>query len=193
MFACSLLIANACSRSTQELTWQPADDSKAITRGPVLQSPLPDCPPENSSKAPSAAASESSVEQSAANHHHRVVLTWNASSSSTGPADPAVGYCLYRSRKGKIAANDLHRCKNCRRINRRPIVGTACVDNDVRDGDTYYYAAASIRSGSALSSFSNKATAIIPLSGKSPETASPYPSCDGANSIPATTAPQVKH
>lgn len=190
VFACSLLIANACSRSRQELTWQPADDSKAITRGPVLPHSLPACPPENSSKPPSRAASELLGEATAANHHHRVVLTWNASSSSTGPTDPTVGYCVYRSRKDKITAKDLNQCKNCKRINRRPIIGTGCVDNDVRDGHTYYYAAASIRPGSALSSFSNKTTAIIPSDAKSPQSASPYPSCDGENST--TAAPQLR-
>jgi hypothetical protein len=193
IFACALLTASACSRSRQELNWQPADDSKAITRGPVLPHPLPDCPPENSSKPTTATASELLGEESAANHHHRVVLTWNASSSATGPTDPTVGYCLYRSRKDKITANNLNRCKNCKRVNRRPIVGTACVDNDVRDGHTYYYAAASIRSGSALSSFSNKASAIVPSNAQSPESASPYPSCDGENSTPPGAAPQLKH
>ena len=101
IMACTLLTVNACNRSRQELTWQPADDSKAITRGPVLPHPLPDCPPENSSK-PSPASSEPLGEATAANHHHRVVLTWNASSSSTGPTDPTVGYCLYRSREGQV-------------------------------------------------------------------------------------------
>ena len=187
ILACTLLTASACNRSRQELSWEPADDSKAITRGPVLQRPLPDCPPENSSKPSSA---ELPGEAAAANRHHRVVLTWDASSSSTGPTDPTVGYCLYRSREGAITANQLHRCKNCRRINRRPIVGTACVDNDVRDGHTYYYAAASIRSGGALGSFSNKATAIIPSNAQSPQAASPYPSCDGENST--TAAPQPR-
>jgi len=193
IFACSFLIANACSRSPQELNWQPADDSKAITQGPVLPHPLPDCPPENSSKPASRAASELLGEESAANHHHHVVLNWKASSSSAGPTDPAVGYCLYRSRKDKITANDLNGCENCKRINRRPIVGTACVDSDVGDGRTYYYAVASIRSGSPLSSFSNNATAVIPSDAKSPQSASPFPSCDGENSTPPRAAPQLKH
>ena len=189
ILACALLTASACSRSRQELTWQPADDSKAVTQGPVPPhpGPLPDCPPENSSKL-SSAAPELPGEASAANHHHRVVLTWNASESSTGPTDPTVGYCLYRSREGTITAKTVDRCKNCRRINRRPIVGTACVDNDVRDGHTYYYAAASIRPGSALSPFSNKTTAIIPSNAKSPESAGAYPSCEGENST--AVAPQ---
>ena len=189
IMACTLLTANACNRSQQEPAVQPADRSKARTEAPILQRPLPDCPPENSSK-PSSAASDSPGEATAANHHHRVVLTWNASQSSSGPTDPTVGYCLYRSRKGAITANKLDRCQNCNRINLRPIVGTACVDNDVRDGHTYYYAAASIRPGSQLSSFSNKTTAIIPTNAKSPQSASPYPSCEGENST--TAAPQAR-
>jgi hypothetical protein len=192
IFVCGLLVANACSRSRQELTWEPADDSKAIRQGPVFPHPLPDCPAENASRPPSAASPELPEDESAANHHHRVVLTWNASTSSTGPTDPAVGYCLYRSRKEKITANHLDRCKNCKRVNRRPIVGTACVDHDVLDGQTYHYAVASVRSGSALSSFSNKATAVIPSNAKSPESASPYPSCDAENST-LRAAPHVKH
>jgi len=189
ILACTVLTGNACNRSQQEPAVQPADRTKARTEAPVLQRPLPDCPPENASK-PSSAASELPGEATAANLHHRVVLTWNASDSSTGPTDPAVGYCVYRSRKGPITANTLNRCRNCKRINRRPIVGTACVDNDVRDGRTYYYAAAAIRSGSALSSFSNKITAIIPSSAQSPQSASPHPSCDGENST--TAAPQLR-
>jgi len=193
VLACTLLTANACTRSPQEPTVHPADRPKATTEAPTLKHPLPDCPPENSSKPPSAAASELLGEESAAHHHHRVVLTWNASLSSTGPTDPAVGYCLYRSQTDEIKADELNCCKNWKQINRRPIVGTACVDYDVRDGHTYHYAAASIRFGSALSSFSNKATAIIPLNTKSPQSASPYPSCDGVNSTPPRAASQLKH
>jgi hypothetical protein len=188
ILACTLLAANACSRSRQEPPVPPADRSKARTEAPVFEHPLPDCPLKPSEKSGLLEEPESS-----ANHHHRVVLTWIASTSSTGPTDPAVGYCLYRSRKDKITANDLNRCQNCKRVNRRPIVGTACVDQDVRDGHTYYYAVASIRSGSALSSFSNKATASVPSNATSSQSASPYPSCDGENSTPPRTAPQVKH
>jgi len=186
ILACTLLTANACNRSQQEPAVPPADRPKARTEAPVPERPLPDCPPENSSQHSSA---ELPGEAPAANHH-RVVLTWNASESPTGPTESRVGYCLYRSRQGPITANKLYRCKNCRRINRRPIVGTACVDNDVRDGHTYHYAVAAIRSGGALSSFSNKTTAIIPSNARSPQSASPYPSCDGEN--PTTAAPQLR-
>jgi hypothetical protein len=191
IFTCSLLIPNACSQSPQESTVQQAARLRAVRDAAVLQHPLPDCPPENASKPASAATPESLREQSSANHHHNVVLAWKASSSSTGPMDPAVGYCLYRSRQDDITANDLDRCNNCKRINRRPIVGTACVDQDVQDGHTYYYAVASIRSGSALSSFSNKTIAMVPSTGKSPQSVPPYPSCDGENSTQA--APPPKH
>jgi len=186
ILACTLLPANACNRSRQEPAVQPADRPKARTEAPVPQRPLPDCPPENSSKPSSA---ELSGEAPAANRHHRVVLTWNASESPTDPTGSRVGYCLYRSHKGAITASTLYRCQNCSRINRRPIVGTACVDNDVRDGHTYHYAVAAIRSGGALSSFSNKTTAIIPSNAPVPQSASPYPSCDGETS---TTAPQLR-
>jgi hypothetical protein len=193
IFACSLLTANACSRSRQEPTVQPGDHSRARTEVPVLARPLPDCPPENSAKPPSSAASELLGEESAANHHHRVVLTWNASTSSTGPTDATVGYCLYRSEKQDITAKNFNDCMNCKQINGRPIVGTACVDNNVRDGGKYYYVVGAIRVGSPLSPFSNKTIAIIPSNAKSPQSASPYPSCYGENSIPPRAAPQLKH
>jgi len=192
MLACSLLTASAYSRSPQEPTVPPADGSKVRTEAPVLPHPLPDCPLENSSTPASAAAPELPGEESPANHHHSVVLTWSASSESTGPTDPAVGYCLYRSRKDEITANRLNRCENCKRINRRPIVGTACVDQDVRDGHTYHYAVASIRFGSTLSSFSNKTTASIPSDAENPRPVRPYPSCDGENSTAPRAAPQLK-
>jgi len=188
ILACTLLSANACSRSPQEPTVPPAERSRAKTEAPVLEQPLPDCPLKPSEKSGLLEESESS-----ANHHHRVVLTWNASASAKGPTDPTVGYCLYRSGKKDITAKDLNHCTNCKRINRRPIVGTACVDNNVRDGGKYHYVAGAIRVGSELSFFSNKATAIIPSNAKSPQSASPYPSCDGENSTPPTAAPQLRH
>jgi hypothetical protein len=150
--------------------------------------PLPDCPQKPWEK--SASLDESEPE---ADHHHIVVLSWTASASSQGPTDPTVGYCLYRSGKQDITAKNLDHCMNCKRINRRPIVGTACVDNTVRDGGEYHYVAGAIRVGGPLSSFSKKTIAIIPSNAKSPQSANPYPLCDGENANSPTTAPQLKH
>ena len=187
IFACTLLITNACSRSPQEPTVPPANRPKTKTEAPVLEQPLPDCAKPSEKSAPL------NEPESSTKHHHRVVLTWIASASAKGPTDPTVGYCLYRSdKKMDITAKDLDHCKTCKRINQRPVVGTACVDHNVRDGGKYYYFAGAIRVGSALSPFSNNATAVIPSNAKSPQSASPYPSCDGENSTPTpTAAPQL--
>lgn len=188
IFACTLLTANACNRSRQEPTVQPAAHSTARTEAAVLAQPLPDCPQNPLEKPPSLEESEPK-----ADHHHSVVLTWNASPSSQGPTDPTLGYCLYRTGKQDISAKNLDHCIKCKRVNLRPIVGTACVDNTVRDGGKYYYVAGAIQVGNPLSSFSKKTIAIIPSNAKSPQSANPYPLCDGENSNPPTTAPHLKH
>jgi len=115
-----------------------------------------------------------------------VVLTWKASPSSSGPDDQSVGYCLYRSNKD-ITATELEDCKNCERVNRRPIVGGGCVDVHVKDGLTYYYVAGSIKIGSAVQELSHKTIAIIPTNPKKRQTSSQYPPCQ-PDSPPETAA-----
>jgi hypothetical protein len=115
ILASTSLTAKACSRSGQELAVPAAGRFTARTDASVGQRQLPDCPLENGSKPPSVAAAELPGEESPASHHHRVVLIRNESASSEAPTDPTVGYCLYRSRKDKIEADQLNRSKNRKR------------------------------------------------------------------------------
>ena len=107
---------------------------------------------------------------------HRVILTWNASAPSSNPDSTAVGYCLYRSEKRKVAKKN-PRCNDCEQINFTPVAGTTCVDDVVRDGATYYYVATAISRSGQLSSSSNEITVVIPgskQSGASSCAASPH-------------------
>jgi len=106
---------------------------------------------------------------------HRVILTWNASAPSGNPDSTGVGYCLYRSQKRKAARKN-PTCSECEQINSTPVVGTACVDDLVQDGATYFYVATAISSSGQLSSSSNEITVAIPRGKQSaalPSTASP--------------------
>ena len=111
---------------------------------------------------------------------HRVILVWNASAPSSNPDSTAVGYCLYRSQKKKVAKKN-PTCSECEQINSIPVVGTTCVDDLVQDGATYFYVATAISRSGQLSSSSNEITVLIPRSRQSaalPSAASP-PFCRG--------------
>jgi len=111
---------------------------------------------------------------------HTVILTWNASAPSINPDSTAVGYCLYRSKTPKVAKKKAT-CSDCEQINSIPLVGTACVDDVVADGSTYFYVATAISRSGQLSSSSNEITVVIPRSkqsARSPSSASP-PLCRG--------------
>lgn len=177
ILTCTLFLVGACNRSPQPTANpQSSDTAKANSGAEARQPELPDCglPPEK-------------LESSKVNGHHRVVLTWNPSSSSSGPNDQSVGYCLYRSGKDDITAKDLNHCYNCKRLNRRPIVGAGCVDNHVKDGATYHYVAGAIRISTRVNLFSNKMTAVIPSNAQSPHADTPYPLCEADNPPPTAT------
>jgi hypothetical protein len=97
---------------------------------------------------------------------HNVVLMWNASVPSNNPDNRAVGYCLYRSKKSKVAKKN-PTCSECEQINSIPIAGTSCVDDLVQDSATYYYVATAISGSGQLSSPSNEIPVVIPRSKKS--------------------------
>ncbi len=127
---------------------------------------------------------------------HKVTLRWNASTSSGGPNDKSVGYCLYRS-DSVIQANRLEECTGCQRITPTPIIGTSCVDNFGDGRKTYYYAAIAIDSRGQRSVFSNKIAASLP--GKQPSTPAtnvqPPPACrvsDDTKQAPQAVS-QPKH
>lgn len=136
--------------SLHEKRTQTPDNTKAD--GPKDASLRPHCPTTNVA-----------MLQPSAPHtgHHRVMLSWKASAFSTHPEDNAVGYCLYRSRHEKQAKKN-PRCSDCEQINIIPVTGTACVDDLVEDGKTYFYVAAAINRNGGLSASSNEVKVTIP-------------------------------
>jgi hypothetical protein len=114
--------------------------------------------------------------------HHKVILTWNASAPSPDPTRQAVGYCLYRSGTQNVAKQD-PKCSSCEQINRKPVSGTACVDDLVQDGARYYYVATAINGNGDTSSLSNDTLAEIPSSTqvKGSVAAVSYPRCRADN------------
>jgi hypothetical protein len=166
--ACSVLILAVCSRVSE----RPANPQAVSTPKTVTaiqaprQKPLPPCP----------VAPILNIQPPPRSRHHDVVLSWNPSTSSAGPQDKALGYCVYRSKK-PITANKIEECRNCELISRNPVIGTGCVDVDVEDNQTYYYAALALQAGKQPSSFSNKAKAEVRGTDSRPHSPSSYPLC----------------
>jgi hypothetical protein len=174
ILACALFLLSACNRSPQATARPgPLDTPNSEPRFEARSPELPDCdlPPKK-------------LEAAKESGHHRVMLTWNPSSSSSGLNDQSVGYCLYRS-GDSITAHDLDDCLNCGRLNRRPIIGTGCLDTQVKDGATYYYVAGATRFGSRVIQLSNMTTAFIPSTAQSKQPESGYPLCQVLSPSPA--------
>ena len=166
--ACSALILAGCRRSSeQRANSQPTSVPKTNPSIEAqLQKPLPVCPSGLALIIPSTTT----------DRHHQVVLSWNASSSSSGPQDKSLGYCLYRSGK-PITAKKITECRNCELINQNPVSGTGCVDADVEDGKSYFYAALAIQAGKDPSWFSNKTKARVPRNLPTSHPSASYPLC----------------
>ena len=163
--ACLLVLLSACRKPTDATTTPPPVD-KTPPQIKARPPELPDCdlPP-------------GKREAATKEGNHRVLLTWNPSASSSGADDQSVGYCLYRSRKD-ITAKKLQDCKNCERVNRRPVPGSGCVDTHVKDGRTYYYVAGATKVGSPVERLSDKTIAIIPANPKRRKFSTLYPVCE---------------
>ena len=114
--------------------------------------------------------------------HHKVLLTWKASTSYPDRKRKAVGYCLYRSSTQNIAAKD-PKCNSCEQVNQKPIPGTACVDQWVKDGAKYYYVVLAVNEDGEPSSLSTDALAEIPPSPQVTGNVIPdsYPLCRAEN------------
>jgi hypothetical protein len=152
---------------------QGKQDSTNMKRAAVLVSP-PTCP---------SAGIVPLQPSSPGTGDHKVFLKWNASVMPSGVTDKnAVGYCLYRSAT-KNAAKKEPTCSSCERVNIVPVPGTACVDDLVKDGATYFYVATAINRDSQISSSSNEVPVIIPRSPRSarPAPAGSYPFCRGTS------------
>jgi hypothetical protein len=114
--------------------------------------------------------------------HHQVALSWNASSPSSDPERKAVGYCLYRSGT-RNAAKRSPTCPICEQINKKPIQGTSCLDDLVKDGEKYYYVVTAINARGTSSSSSNETPAKIPSTkeGAGSVPIKSYPLCRASN------------
>lgn len=166
--ACWFLLLSACSRTSSQNASPQAAQTPAAKQTITVPAPqLPRCP-SGGIPAPSALAG-----------HHKVTLSWTASlPSDAHPEDNAVGYCLYRSPKKHVAKKNA-RCSDCEQVNSVPVVGTACVDDLVADGATYYYVSTAINFRGTLSASSNEVPVSIPSSKQStgPASAVSYPLC----------------
>ncbi len=104
---------------------------------------------------------------------HKVTLSWKAGAPS---ADPAFGYCLYKSQT-KIAPQLGLICSQCEPLNSAPVKGTSCVDDIVANGVTYSYVVRAVDAQGNPSGWSNVAAAPIPSSNQTSATptSSPQP------------------
>lgn len=97
--------------------------------------------------------------------HHKVFLSWNPSSQAPGVTGPIDGYCIYRS-KDPNAAKQNAACADCERVTPVAVSSTACVDDVVENGATYYYVVTALK-GNLMSASSNETRALIPDGPKS--------------------------
>jgi len=148
-----LQAVSGCSRDTStRVKIELADPPAGKRTNAVLAPPgIYHCPP----------AGAPILQPSATTGHHRVILTWNASIPSARSEDNAVGYCLYRSGKVNLAKENAT-CRGCEQINAIAVPGTACVDDLVQDGTTYYYVVTAINASEKRSSSSNEIPVVIP-------------------------------
>ena len=98
---------------------------------------------------------------------HSVKLSWNLSTSSTGPNDEKILYCIYRTRDGAVQQKKQgsnYPCANCQRVTKIAVKGTTTdPDRNVENGARYCYVAVAIDvSNGKVSGFSNQAPAVIP-------------------------------
>lgn len=98
---------------------------------------------------------------------HKVKLSWNPSTSSTGPNDVNILYCLYRTKGGPVQKNTTTSqspCSNCKRVTKFAVQGTTTdPDGDVEVGSRYCYVAVAVDvRNKKVSGFSNPAPALIP-------------------------------
>jgi hypothetical protein len=154
-------IARACSHNDVsrvhiELVDLPQDKKPASDRAAVVSQRL-ECPSGGATPLDTSAPHTG---------HHKVFLKWNASQPSKQAPSEAAGYCLYRiaDKKKKKDLKKKPTCDDCERINRFPVKETSCVDDLVKDGETYFYVAVAIAENHKLSTTSNEISVEIPRS-----------------------------
>ena len=157
---CSLLLLNACSRSSESrIRVELHDLPEAIPTATALRKPdPPSCPPGDpaNNDASSTLAGE-----------HKVTLSWKASASASGSDGKDIHYCLYRTKGGRVQANAGTKtkspCVNCQRVTLEAVTETIYKDDHVENDSHYCYVAIAIQTGNGKpSSFSNQADAVIP-------------------------------
>jgi hypothetical protein len=162
------------SRVRIQLHDLPSDKTAAVVAKPVQ--PPPVCPPAGIAPLQPGAPGTGD---------HKVTLTWNGSAASNNLDSAAVGYCLYRSKKKRVAKKNPI-CTDCEQVNRVPIASTGCVDDLVVDNAQYYYVVAAINSKSDLSSASNEIPVRIPSAHSvKPANPSALPLCRGGVQLQA--------
>ncbi len=122
----------------------------------------PDCPP---AEAPDVSTLSEKTE-------HIVILKWRASASDSKHPDP-VGYCLYRSLRGKR--------QPLQRVNIHPLPQTACTDDLVENNKKYDYRVMAISKKQIMSRPSNVARAEIPKDKPRRHTEEAPPLCRAEN------------
>lgn len=163
----ALLMLNACSRTSDsrhriELHDVPEanEPGKLVGANNVFVCPPGDPPGNDASSSPAGG--------------HSVSLSWNASSSASGPNAKEVRYCLYRTPERRVQASDSgiadkSPCVNCQRVTTAPVSGTTYKDTWVANNVHYCYVAIAIEGGNTVpSGFSNQADAVIPPRAEAP-------------------------
>jgi hypothetical protein len=155
-----LLFASGCSRKYESrIHIQLADAQVAKPVAPSVQMNEPTtCPPGDLGDTGGASTAPSV---------HSVKLSWIPSTSSTGPNDRNISYCLYRTKGGRVQESNLappnSPCVKCQRVTQQPVPDIQSTDAYVENGVHYCYVVIAIdnRNGK-VSIFSNQADAIIP-------------------------------
>lgn len=161
--------ANAQAKSTISGTGQRSANAKKTSSSRSALPHLPLCP------AGGLATATLPIESVG---HHQVILSWSASFQSSNPLRSAAGYCLYRSTEPD-AAQQMATCSDCEQVSPVALQGTSCVDDQVEDGETYYYVVIAVNEQGIQSSPSNQMEVQIPskppIFKSSPQSA--VPSC----------------
>jgi hypothetical protein len=100
-----------------------------------------------------------SVEPPQSPDDHRVTLSWKASLADAKHAG-AIGYCIYRGTKKNGHPTE--------QVNQLPYPETSCVDDSVKNGNTYYYVVRALNFKGVTSVTSRPAPAVIPSTPRDP-------------------------
>jgi hypothetical protein len=159
------LFSGGCDRK-QDSPGKPATPPPAQvvrqSESPAKSQAIPDCPP---AEGPDVSTVSEKTE-------HIVILKWRSSASDPKHPDP-VGYCLYRSLRGKR--------QPLQRVNIHPLPQTECTDDLVENNKKYDYRVMAISKKQIMSPPSNVAHAEIPKDKPRKHTEEAPPLCRAAD------------